>query len=234
MDSGTAHPAAAEAGTGDPVQGVTEATVARAVAGLESRNIDVTRASTRAAAADALIAMIEPPARVLSGGSRTIAQLDIPARLRLLDGVVYVNDEVRAVNDGPARYDLRRHAGGSDVVIGSANAIVSDGRIVNVDAGGSRISAYAYSARRVVLVVSTNKICPSLDAAVERVRAVAVRRIRDRDSDQAGRPPCYHDGVCREELCRPPQRECGKMLIIEKEAIRHRIHVILIDQPAGF
>jgi LUD domain len=213
---------------------VDERVVNATAAGLRSRNIDVVRVATGAEAVRVVVDAIEPPARVISGGSRTVSQLHLPKILRATPGIDYVNDAVRAMDDGEERYAFRRASTASDYIVGSANAIVSDGRIVNVDGGGSRISSYAYAARRVIMIVSTNKICPTLDAAVDRVRSVAVRRVNERESTGLALAPCAHDGVCRESLCRPPVRECGKMLIIEKESVAGRILVVLVDEPIGY
>jgi hypothetical protein len=213
---------------------VSDSVVAATVAGLRSRNIDAVRVATGADAVRVVIDAIEPPARVISGGSRTVSQLHLPRILRATPGIEYVNDEVKAMDDGADRYAFRRASTASDYVIGSANALVSDGRIVNVDGGGSRIASYAYAAGHVIMVVSTNKICPNLDAAVDRVRSVAVRRVNEREQAGLALAPCAHDGVCRESICRPPVRECGKMLIIEKESVAGRILVVLVDEIIGY
>jgi LUD domain len=217
------------------VERTPEALVEQTARGLRSRNIDVLRVAAGTDAVQAVLAEIRPPARVISGGSRTVSQLGLPARLRATPGIEYLNDCIRDTGDAAARYALRRASTAADYVLGSANALVTDGRIVNVDGGGSRIAAYAYAAARVIMIVSTSKICSSLDAAVDRVRAVAVRRVAERGTPESGAgPPCLPDGICREERCRPPVRECGKMLIIEKESISGRILVVLVDENLGF
>lgn len=211
-----------------------ESLIEQTVSGLRSRNIDVLRVGTAARAVEAVLAEIIPPALVISGGSRTVTELGLPAILRGTAGIEFVNDSIRAINDSAARHKFRRVATAADYVIGSANALVTDGRIVNVDGGGSRIASYAFAAAKVIMIVSTNKICTSLDAAVDRVRKVAARRVAERGPRANLAPPCHADGICREAQCRPPARECGKMLIIEKESIAGRILVILVDEILGF
>jgi hypothetical protein len=211
-----------------------EALVEQTAQGLRSRNFEVRRVRTGAEAAAAALAAITPPARVISGGSRTVSELKLPAMLRDTPGIDYLNDHIRAIIDPAARHSFRRSAAAADYVVGSANALVADGRIVNVDGGGSRIASYAFAADKVLMIVSTNKICTSLDAAVDRVRVLAARRVAERGPHGDLAPPCLPDGICRDAQCRPPARECGKMLIIEKETIPGRILVILADEPLGF
>lgn len=211
-----------------------EPLIEQTISGLRTRNIGVLRVGTAAEAVDAVLAEIIRPARVISGGSRTVAELGLPALLRGTAGIKYLNDDIRAIDNSAARHKFRRVATAADYVIGSANALVTDGRIVNVDGGGSRIASYAFAAAKVIMIVSANKICVSLDAAIDRTRAVAARRVAERGPRADFAPPCHADGICREAQCRPPARECGKMLIIEKESIAGRILVILVDEILGF
>jgi hypothetical protein len=213
---------------------VPEPLIEQTIDGLRSRNIGVLRAGTAASAVQAVRDAIVPPALVISGGSRTVTELGLPAILRGTPGIEFLNDSIRALDDSAARHEFRRMATAADYVIGSANALVSDGRIVNVDGGGSRIASYAFAAGKVIMIVSTNKICTSLDAAVDRVRLVAARRVAERGPHAGLAPPCAADGICRDTCCRPPARECGKMLIIEKESIPGRIVVVLVDEVLGF
>ncbi len=76
-----------------------------------------------------------------------------------------------------------------------------------------------------------NKLVPTLADAIERSRVVAAVQ----EARRAGRtPPCTDDGVCRNYECYPPERQCGKILIIEKEIVPDRMTVILVGEPLGF
>ena len=103
--------------------------------------------------------------------------------------------------------------------------------IVNVDGSGNRLAGYAFGAGRVILVAGVNKIVPDLAAALERIRNTAAlaecRKL-------AKSTPCALTGRCDNEACRGPERQCGKILIIENEKIAGRITVMLIDAPLGF
>ncbi|MBA2690393.1 MAG: lactate utilization protein, partial [Burkholderiales bacterium] len=46
--------------------------------------------------------------------------------------------------------------------------------------------------------------------------------------------PCAITGVCHNYECYAPERQCGKLLIIENERIPGRITVLLIGEELGY
>jgi hypothetical protein len=119
----------------------------------------------------------------------------------------------------------------ADYFLGGINAIAATGEIVNIDSSGSRIAGYAYGGRKVIMVSGINKVVATFPDALDRARAVAAVQ----EARRVGRtPPCIHDGVCRNYECYPPQRQCGKILIIEKENVPGRITVVLVGESLGY
>lgn len=58
----------------------------------------------------------------------------------------------------------------ADVFLSSANAITSDGVMVNIDGNSNRVSCIAQGPKKVVFIVGMNKVCSDLDAAMKRAR----------------------------------------------------------------
>jgi hypothetical protein len=79
-------------------------------------------------------------------------------------------------------------------------------------------------------VAGVNKIVRSLEEAIQRVRMTATQEAIRLDRH----PPCLPDGVCRNYECYPPERQCGKMLIIEKENVPNRMTLVLVEANLGF
>ena len=106
-----------------------------------------------------------------------------------------------------------------------------DGEIVNVDGSGNRLAGYAFGAGRVLLFAGTNKLVPDLATAFERIRnTAAVQECR-----KLGKAtPCAATGRCNNDACRGPERQCGKILIIENEKIAGRITLVLVGEPLGY
>jgi hypothetical protein len=99
------------------------------------------------------------------------------------------------------------------------------------DALGNRLAGYAFGAGNVILVAGTNKLVPDLAAAFERIRnTAAVQECRKLEK----RTPCAVTGRCENDACRGPDRQCGKILIIENEKIAGRITLVLVARPLGY
>jgi len=125
----------------------------------------------------------------------------------------------------------RRQAITADWLIVAQNAITMSGEIVNVDGSGNRLAGYAFGAGKVILVAGVNKVVPDLAAAFERIRnTAAVQECRKLGKST----PCALTGQCDNDACRGPERQCGKILIIENEKIAGRITLVLVDEPLGF
>ncbi|HWP34736.1 MAG TPA: lactate utilization protein [Thermodesulfobacteriota bacterium] len=197
---------------------------------LARRGIRLVFCETAAAARDTVLGLIPPGATVMTGTSLTLDQLGITERLR--EGRYrYLRDEVRATDDPEARFDKRRLALTADYFLGGINALAATGEIVNVDSSGSRIAGYAYAGRRVIMVAGLNKVVPTLADALERIRVVAAVQ----EARRVGRrPPCLDDGLCHNYDCYPPERQCGKILIIEKEQVPGRTTVVLVGESLGY
>src|SRR6267378_4154152 len=143
----------------------------------------------------------------------------------------WLRPAIAAIEDRGERIRVRRQATTADWLVGGVNAITLGGEIVNVDGSGNRLAGYAFGAGRVILVAGVNKIVPDLAAAIERIRNTAALQ----ECRKLGKStPCAVTGRCDNEACRGPERQCGKILIIENEKIAGRITVVLIGEALGF
>ena len=97
---------------------------------------------------------------------------------------------IKALEDGNYNYINRAKlapreslmaAYDADVFLSSANAITSDGVMVNIDGNSNRVSCIAQGPKKVVFIVGMNKVCSDLDAAMKRARNVAAPANAQRD-----------------------------------------------------
>ncbi|OLC17998.1 MAG: hypothetical protein AUH29_00235 [Candidatus Rokubacteria bacterium 13_1_40CM_69_27] len=202
----------------------------RLTAEFRRRGIDLLLAETKEEAREAVLGLIPAGATVMAGSSLTLDAIGVTDRLK--GGQYrYLRQDVRAIDDPEQRYAMRRQSLVADYFLGGINAIAATGEIVNVDSSGSRIAGYAYGGRKVIMVSGLNKVVPTLADALDRIRVVAAVQ----EARRVGRtPPCIDDGVCRNYECYPPQRQCGKILIIEKENVPGRITVVLVGESLGY
>lgn len=209
---------------------VANSAYAELAAALAARGIGFHYAADRAAALAYLEARIPAGARVMNGGSATLEAIgftDVLASGRYQ----WLRPAIAATEEREARIRRRREATIADWLVGGANAVTHAGEIVAVDGSGNRIAGYAFGAGKVILIAGTNKLVPDLAAAFERMRnTAAVQECRKLEK----RTPCAVTGRCDNEACRGPERQCGKILIIENEKIAGRITVVLVGEPLGY
>ncbi len=199
-------------------------------AALAARGIGFHYAADRAAVIAYLQQRIPAGASVMNGGSATLEEIGF---LDLLGSGRYrwLRPQIAATTEREERIRRRREATIADWLVGGANAVTAAGEIVNVDGSGNRLAGYAFGAGKVILVAGTNKLVPDLSAAFERIRnTAAVQECRKLDK----RTPCALSGRCDNDACRGPERQCGKILIIENEKIAGRITLVLLAEPLGF
>jgi hypothetical protein len=113
--------------------------------------------------------------------------------------------------------DLRRRASIADYFIGSVQAIAETGEVFVSSASGSQLAPYVYAARRVIWVAGIQKIMPTFDAAMQRIRGYTLE-LHDRWLADMGRAPT----------------PIGKLGIIEYESQPGRITLILIKASLGW
>jgi hypothetical protein len=212
------------------VEGTAPPQVRRLEEELRRRGIATAYRATGSQALAFLVAAIPPGSEVMTGTSATLKAIGFEDVLRS-GAFDYHRPRIVAAGDAEERVRRRRRSTTAEYFVGGVNAISLTGEILNVDGSGSRVAGYAYGAGKVYLVAGVNKIEPTFADALARLRNRAAAeecRALGRDT------PCARDGVCRNYECYPPQRQCGKLLIIEKEGIPGRVTLVLIGESLGY
>jgi hypothetical protein len=120
-------------------------------------------------------------------------------------------------SDEKKRHELRRKSITADYFVSGVNAIAESGEIVACDESGSRVGAWAFAAGHLILISGTNKIVPTLDDALRRVREYAYPLENVRAKHVYGVPS-----------------QIGKLVILANEQEEGRVTLILIDEPLGY
>jgi hypothetical protein len=133
---------------------------------------------------------------------------------------------------------MQREAFSCDVFLAGTNAVTMDGKLVNTDGLGNRVSAMIFGPEKVILVVGANKIVKNLDEAMERIREVcapmnARRHFLKHHSSEFGDLPCVRTGKCID--CNHDWKICNYTVIIEGAMAREkgRINVVLVGEELG-
>jgi predicted metalloprotease len=97
------------------------------------------------------------------------------------------------------------------------NAIARTGELVGGDLTGSRVGAWPFAAKNLVLVAGVNKIVPTLSDALERVREYVYPLENARAQHAYGVPS-----------------RIGKCVILAYEAVPGRITLVLVNDTLGY
>lgn len=162
--------------------------------------------------------LIPAGASVLTGSSQTLAQIGFEDLLK--SGNHPWNNLKDELLKAPLQqqYDLRRQGTLADFFVASVHAICESGEVIIASASGSQLPAYAFSSPNVIWVAGTQKIVPTLEVGLQRVREYSFPA-EDAAQKAMGRPGSF----------------IGKTLIFEREApyLGRKIHLLLVEEAVG-
>ena len=192
------------------------------IKGLESRNMSGYYAATKEDALKQALALIPEESSIAMGGCMSAHEIGLIDALQN-GNYNYIDRSKMDKRAGLlAAYD-------ADVFLSSANAMTSDGILVNIDGNSNRVSCIAQGPQKVIFIVGMNKICSDLDEAMKRASNVAAPANAQRFDIKT---PCKETGKCFD--CKSPDTICCQFLITRYSRHTGRIHVILVNDTLGF
>jgi len=119
-----------------------------------------------------------------------------------------------------------------DLFLTGLNAVTLDGKIVNTDGLGNRVTGMLFGPKKVIAVAGINKIVANVEEGVKRIKGTAAPINAKRHNLKHGleAPPCAATGVCVD--CHHPRRICCYTVIIEFQR-RPRIEVVIVGEELG-
>ncbi|HYB21794.1 MAG TPA: lactate utilization protein [Thermodesulfobacteriota bacterium] len=167
-------------------------------------------------------------AKVGVGGSITLREMGLLVALKERGHEVYDHwkeglsrDERQAVGKDQQR---------ADFFLTSTNALTVDGKLINIDATGNRVSSMIFGPKKVIVIAGVNKIVKNLNEGLSRLKKIAAPKNCQRRKDPT---PCAQDLICHN--CDIPARLCRVTTVIEKRpwGIKE-FTVILVGQELGY
>ncbi|MEW6101962.1 MAG: lactate utilization protein [Candidatus Omnitrophota bacterium] len=196
----------------------------------KKRNIAGEYCENKFGAQGKILELIPKESTIGISGSQTLEQIGI---IRVLEE--RGNKIFSPYNPDLSREEalnLRRLGTQADYYLASANAIAMTGELVFFSAFGNRTAGISF-ANNTIIVCGINKITENISQALLRAREYATplncKRLK-------WNTPCVQDGICRQEVCFFPEnkRMCCQILIIEAEAVKERLKVVLVGESLGF
>lgn len=192
------------------------------IKGLQSRNMSGYYAEDKEAALKQALELIDEESTIAMGGCHSAQEIGLIEALKE-GNYNYIDRSKMTPREGLlASYD-------ADVFLSSANAMTSDGILVNIDGNSNRVSCIAQGPKKVIFIVGMNKVCSDLDSAMKRARNIAAPTNAQNFDVKT---PCKTTGKCFD--CKSPDTLCCQFLITRYSRHVGRIHVILVNDTLGY
>jgi hypothetical protein len=194
--------------------------VEKTVAALKERNFEPIILETKKQALEKIKELIPAGASVMNGASTTLDQIGFVGHLKSGDHDWHnLHEAILSEKDPKEQAKLRRMSVVSDFYLGSVHALSQTGEMVIASNTGSQLPHLVYTSPNIILVVSTKKITPSLESALERLRVHVLPLEDERIQKQYGIHTTH-----------------AKTLILHKEnpSMGRKVHVLLVSEDLGF
>jgi hypothetical protein len=188
---------------------------------LKQRGIAAERVATRKDALARLQSLIPAGVTVSTGASLTLKEIGFEEYL--ISGAPpwkNLKADIVAEKDPARQALLRKQSTLADYFLGSVHGLAQTGEIVWASLTGSQLAPYAYSASNVIWVVGAQKIVPTLEMAIRRVREYVFP----------------HEDVRMKESTKGRMGSgIGKLLIFEREAafLGRKVIVLIVEEALG-
>lgn len=195
------------------------AQIQQTIAALEPSGIKVQLVDDAAQALDAVKALIPNDANVMTAASQSLKEIQFEALLKSnAHGWRNLKAEMLAESDPQQQGVLRMQSSLAEYYIGSVQAVTETGELITVSHSGSQIPSYAFTSRNVIWVVGVQKIVPTVEAGLRRIREYSLPLEDERAKAMGMRGS-----------------KIGKILIFEWEAphLRRNLNLILVNQLLG-
>ncbi len=190
--------------------------IERVAAALRSHNIETIVVDTGDEARKVVLGMIPNGAEVHSGKSKTLEDIGLYAEIVASGRYDALRPRYFAMDRKTQGREIRKLIAAPDYMLGSVAAVTEDGTLVAASALGGQLGAYVAGAGRVILVVGSQKIVSSLDAALRRINEVVFP---------------FENAQVRERMGVDTVLE--KVLLMYGEWQPGRTTVVLVREPVG-
>ncbi len=198
----------------------TQEHIQRTVEAVNARGIHAEMVQTKEEALARLQQLIPAGAVVMTGGSVTLMQIGLDALL--ISGQHSWRNfkaDLLAEKDPAKQAALRLQGTMAEYFLGSVNALAETGELVFASATGSQLPAYSFTSRNIIWVAGAQKITPTLDDALRRVREYVLPLEDQRQKKLGNKNGSF----------------IGRILIFEREPpyLRRNLNLILVNQVLG-
>lgn len=209
-----------------PKQKYYENAAATVIKNLERRRMEGFYCATKEDAVSKIMEIMDKGKSVAWGGSMSLNECGIMSAIQNGDYEIINREEAKTKEEQKEVYGK---ICGCDYFLMSTNAITLDGKLVNVDGRGNRVSFLCFGPENVIIVAGMNKLVKDEKAAIDRVRNMAAPPNTVRLNKNT---PCSVTGECAD--CLSADCICAQTVITRLSMLPNRIKVILVGEELGY
>lgn len=191
----------------------------KTVAALQANNITAIVVETADAAKAEVQKLIPQGSEVMTMSSVTLETAGITSLIQESGNYNSVKNQLKTMDRKTQGREMTKIGASPEYALGSVHAVTEDGHLLIASNTGSQLPAYVYGSAKVIWVVGTQKIVPTVDAGMKRLYDYVLPL----ESDHINKLYNLTTGSF-----------VSKLLIINRELIPGRLTVILVKQPLGF
>ncbi|MGD0587312.1 MAG: lactate utilization protein [Thermoplasmata archaeon] len=189
----------------------------RAAAHLKEHGIHALVVPTRAEALRTVLSLIPEHSEVLTSTSETLAEVGLVKELEDSGRYESVRKRLMALDRKTQEREMRQIGGAPQYSVGSVHAVTEEGDLLIASATGSQLGPYAYGADKVIWVVGAQKVVPTLQDGLKRLREYSYPMEDARSLKAYG----MNSGL-------------NKILVISREFNPGRATVVFVEEVLGF
>jgi hypothetical protein len=194
---------------------------------LRKNGIQATYAQTKDEAKRIVLEMIPEGASVGIAGSITVRELGLIEALEEKGHQLFHHWKPGLTNEESLAERKKENL--ADFLLASCNAVTIDGKLINGGCTGNRIAGMMFGPKKVILIVSYQKIVKDIEAGIWRIKNV----VTPMNAKRHGRDlPCAETTFCVD--CKSKERQDCFINIIEMKPWTVELKVILVGEELGF
>ena len=213
--------------------------ISKTIENLEKNGIKGVYVPTGNEALALLKTLLVPGETLGVGGSVTLSQIGAMDLIR--SPQYHFIDRYEKGLDPDASYKRKQECVMADTFISGTNAITQEGALYNIDCTGNRLCAFVFGPKRVIVVAGYNKIVPTLQDAMIRMKNVCAPANAIRlglDTYCAKHGHCISQDLSGRNMMFPPAGSCTSKLcsnaVITGRQPEGRMIVIIIGEELGY
>jgi len=195
--------------------------IEKTVDSLKKNGITAHVVSTAEDAKKKVLDLLPKGAEVMQMTSITLDTIGVTEPINESGDYGSVRNRLNKLDREKDHVEMQKVGSAPEWAVGSVHAVTEDGKVIIASNTGSQLPAYAYGSSHVIWVVGTQKIVLTLDDAMTRIYDYILPLETKRARKAYNLPDTVTSFV-------------SKLLIINREINKERLHIIFVNEALGF